>query len=106
MKYKKIVLNDKICGTIVENTYISHRIPKFHYYIKGGGYPVSNSILKLLKEEKDPIVEFIQIEEHGKTLKKFRCSLQKYLNAVLIQEGGYELQRCVPLKEMEEVNAN
>jgi hypothetical protein len=102
MKYKKITLGNRVCGVICEDTYISVRQSKFHYYVKGGGYPVSNVILKMLKEERDPPVQFIQIEEQGSTKKRvYRSPLQKYLNAVLIEEGGFEQQRCVPLKEME-----
>jgi hypothetical protein len=55
----------------------------------------------MLKEETNPKIEFVRIIEHGKkAVTVYESPLEKYLNAVLITEGGFEAQRCVPLKEM------
>lgn len=97
-----IELNGKKIGMIKGDTYISHRDTQKHYYVKGGGYPVTNDVLKLLKEYN---VKFIQIVEHGsKATTVYRTTLEKYQNAVLIKEGKFEPQRCVPLVEMEKIS--
>lgn len=98
---RKIFFGDRMCGEIIQDTYVSHRYTGEHFYKKGGGYPITNEILKVLKIEMPPVL-FITIVEHGvKATKVYKAPLQKYLNAVLVNEGGFEPQRCVPLKEME-----
>src|SRR4030042_730839 len=94
-----IEINGKVVGEIIGKIYQSHRISSKHFYVKGRGYPISNSILKMLKDKN---VEIIRIIEHGtKAVKIYETTLQKYLNAVLIQESNFEAQRCVPLVELE-----
>lgn len=92
-----IYLGDKMVGEIIENVYISHRISKYHFYIKGRGYPISNSILHKLKDKN---ISTIRIVEQGLKIRVFECPLSKYLDAVLIQEPNFDQQRCVPLSEM------
>lgn len=93
-----ISINNKVVGVIEGDKYISERNTKSHFYFKGGGYPISNSILKVLKEKG---VKTIVIKERGvRAYSIYEATLEKYNNAVLIKEGGFESQRCVPLKEM------
>lgn len=97
-----VYINGKKAGEISDGCYISHRVTDIHFYVKGRGYPISNEILKQLKSLG---VEKIKIVEHGKRATTlYTTTLQKYLNAVLIIEGGFEAQRCVPLVEMEKVS--
>lgn len=94
-----IIFNNKLTGRVIGKTYESHRDTKKHFYIKGRGYPITNEILKKLK---DMGVDTVRIVENGaKGIKNYTCPLKKYMNAVLIQEGNYEPQRCVPLVEMQ-----
>jgi len=99
---KAISLRGKKIGEINGDTYISHRLSDKHFYIKGRGYPITNDVLKLLKKDN---VLYIQIVEHGKkAITIYRTTLQKYMDAVMIAEGGFEPQRCVPLTEMNKVS--
>jgi len=98
MRRIRIMLKGKQIGEIVDDCYVTHREVSEHFYIKGGGYPISNNALKVCKEKG---VTTAQVIEHGaKGTNIYDCTLQKYLDAVLIKEGNFDAQRCVPLKEM------
>lgn len=97
-----VVLDGRKCGRINDEKYVTMRIPEKHYYVMGGGYPIANEILHWLKEHG---IKFIAVAELGKRgTRTFIASIDKYLRAVIIQHPPFEQQRCLPLKEMEEVN--
>ena len=99
---KDYEINGKIVGSLNEDTYVSHRKSLVHYYVKGGGYPISNSILKDLKQ--NGCKHIIIIEERANGQKKvYKTDIERYQKAVLIQEPNYDQQRCLPLKEMESI---
>jgi len=88
----------KKIGEVVGTTYYTHRNPSEHFYVLGGGYPISNSVLKKLREVS---VDRVVIIEHAKSGERmFDTTLEKYLSAVMIQHEPYDQQRCVPLSEM------
>jgi hypothetical protein len=97
-----IIFNNKEIGRVYGKIYESHRDTKKHFYVKGRGYPITNDVLKKLKEME---VDTVRIVENGvKGIKTYICPLKKYMDAVMIQEGDYEPQRCVPLVEMQLVS--
>jgi radical SAM superfamily enzyme with C-terminal helix-hairpin-helix motif len=97
----EICLEGTKVGEVIDDAYVSHRKADTHYYIKGGGYPISNSILKKLKELD---VKTIRIVEHGKkAITTYETSLEDYQKAVLIQESDFDQQRVVPIAKMRKV---
>ena len=99
---KQFKVGSKVVGRLEDDTFHTFRVAKTHFYIKGRGYPISNSILKELRDNQ---CKYIMIHETraGGVLKLWKCLLDDYLDAVLIQEGGFEQQRVLPLSKMEEV---
>jgi len=94
---------NRLCGYYnPENKcYVSRRVSSKHYYVMGGGYPISNDILKRLKSKGCEGVVIIEVKSDN-TERSFKASLQQYEEAVLIESGGFEQQRCLPLKQMKE----
>jgi len=93
-----IYLGNTIVGEILDKIYMSRRIVEKHFYVKGGGYPISNSILKELKEKGVTIIRIVEVGK--KFIRVYETTLEKYQKAVLIQEPNFDQQRCVPLSEM------
>jgi len=99
-------INGKIVGFMNQDkTYVSRRVAKTHFYIKGRGYPISNALLRQLDSDDCKKIRIVELRSDG-SIKKYECSLDKYMAAVLIQEGGFEQQRVVPLSEMEVVDGS
>lgn len=98
-----ISFGGRLCGHYYpeRKMYISERTAKIHYYKKGAGYPITNEILKNLKSRGCEHIIIKEIRAVG--FKMWHAPLQKYLDAVMITEGDFEPQRCVPLKEMTDV---
>jgi len=91
----------KLIGNVYSSKRYSHSFEKdgnkyiSHYYVKGKGYPVSDSILQDLKLNGCEEIKIIAI---GKTkLSIFTFSIQEYLDAPVFQENGYDKQRCVSI---------
>lgn len=95
-----VFLNGTKVAELGGQFYISHRDAKRHYYVMGGGYPISNEILKELNSKR-PEIKMVKIIEKGaKEIAVYTCPIQEYRDAVMIEVGGFEQQRCVPLKKM------
>jgi len=97
-----IILDGRRCGRIEEDKYVTKRIAEKHYYIMGSGYPIANEILHWLKEH--GIKTIVVIEQGRKKTRKFTTTVVNYYGAVMIRHPPFEQQRCLPLKEMEEIN--
>ena len=101
--YHEFYLGERMIGKVVGDNLIIERWSKPHFYIKGGGYPINNGLV--LRQCKEWGIKSVVLLEHRTdgTVRKYTCLLEKYLNAVLIEEPPFEQQRCVPLKEMQQV---
>lgn len=82
-----------------DGAYVSRRIAKKHYYIKGGGYPISNTILQDIRARGGHSIIICEERADG-TERLYKTTLEKYQQAVLIKEADFDYQRCVPIKEM------
>ena len=96
-----IYLNGKMCGFVLNTVYYSHRDPKKHYYVMGGGYPISNSILKKLTTM--GVKNVIIIEHAKKGIQFWFAPLEKHKKTVMIEHEPYDQQRCLPLSEQENI---
>lgn len=95
-----VFLEGRMVGSIYNGTFITNRNPKKHYYILGRGYPIADEILKFLDEHD---INTIIIKERGRLLRYYRASVKQYLKGKLLQHAPFELQRVVPLNELEEI---
>jgi hypothetical protein len=86
------------CGYIQDECYIREVNPESHFYVLGSGYPISNAILKWLKEHNIDCI--ILIEKGKRATTWYRTTVQAYLDNVLIKHGSLEYQRCLPLNQM------
>lgn len=91
--------NGKIIGKKVLDMLVLERQTKLHYYVKGGGYPANNEMLHHARALGLKEVRIVEYRSDG-SRHVYACALDKYLNAVMIHELGFEPQRCVPLKEL------
>jgi len=86
----------KIVGRVEKGVYITHRNYKKHYYFRGRGYPISDSILRELKRIG---IERILIIENSSG-KKFETTVTKYLKTKSFKIEGYDTQRVVALESL------
>jgi len=96
-----IFFGKRLCGYIVGQTYFSERVPSKHFYVMGQGYPITNDIIKQLKNKRVFYVVIIEYAKKG--IIYWASTLEKYTNSVMIQHEPFEQQRCVPLLEMVDV---
>jgi hypothetical protein len=96
-----IYFGERMCGYVVGRTYFSERIPSKHYYVMGQGYPITNDIIKKLKDKN--VFHIVIIEQTKKGIRYWASTLEKYIKAVLIQHEPFEQQKCVPLSEMKDI---
>ena len=73
-----------------------------HFFVKGKGYPISDSILQELKRDGCTTVMLIEKRKNNNT-KVYITDLDSYLNSPLFQEAQFDTQRCYPVKDMREV---
>ena len=85
-------------GEVFGDTFITVRNTRKHYYKLGQGYPISDEALKFLKENN---IENIIIKEYGKTIRRFKSTVSSYLKGDLIQHEPFELQRIIPLRNLQ-----
>jgi hypothetical protein len=67
----------------------------------GQGYPITNDIIKKLKDKN--VFHIVIIEQTKKGIRYWASTLEKYIKAVLIQHEPFEQQKCVPLSEMKDI---
>ena len=91
----------RLCGYVVGRTYFSERITSKHFYVMGQGYPITNEIIKRLKNKN--VLYVVIIEYAKKGIRYLATTLEKYIKSVMIQHEPFEQQRCVPLSEMLDV---
>lgn len=92
-------LGERKVGVIKNKIFYTHRdTQKKHFYRKGQGYPIANEVLKDLKQKGVVTIRIIEKRVHD--MIAYEAPLTQYLEAVMIAEGGFELQRCVPLKHL------
>jgi hypothetical protein len=96
-----VIQNGRKCGYLKDGYYVREVIPERHYYVLGGGYPVSNDILKWLSIRGIKKLRFI--EKGRKATRTYECGVEDYLKAVMIQHPPFEQQRVIPLKLLREV---
>lgn len=82
--------------------FVTHvKDPEKHFYIKGLGYPINEELLKMLKNAN---VDYIIIPENGKTGKRaFLAEVSDYLDGTMIQEPRTEMQRVIPLRNLDTI---
>lgn len=94
---KVLRVEGKIVGRVEKNVYITHRNRKKHYFFKGRGYPISDSILQELKKRG---VERILIIENSSG-EKFEATVTRYLKAKPFKIKGHDTQRVIPLESLD-----
>lgn len=97
------IFNKSIVGQIVDNrVYESHRSSAEHFFRMGQGYPITVTILREL--EKLGIETIRIIERTAKVINVYECPIKEYIYGKEFSVGGFEEQRCVPLKKMRKVS--
>jgi len=94
-----IYYDKRMVGKIRGDAYVTWRTSKAHYYRKGQGYPITNEVLHELKKRNVKRVVIIE-KRADDSSRAYETTLQEYLDAVMITEGDFEPQRCVPLKQL------
>lgn len=89
-------------GEVKNGAYLTVRHKDKHFFYKGRGYPISESVLKRLEELEVKVVRIIE-KPSGKV---FECDLEMYLYGNRFHEAGYDAQRCVSIHSLREVNSN
>jgi len=98
---KLTILKDYNVGKLYSNWYyFTERKTIPHYYIKGQGYPVSDSILQDLKLMGCNTIYIMETKKDG-SIQHYQTPLTNYLKSKLFQEKEHDKQRCYPLNNME-----
>lgn len=85
-------------GILSNGVYYSNRTSSIHFCRVAQGYPITS---KTLEELKKLDCKTICIKEQTlKDLNVWVCDFDKYYNGKEFQLGGFEPQKCCPLKEM------
>jgi len=99
----KFYIKNKFVGEANGDIYTTKRSAKEHYYRKGQGYPISVSILDKLKQIG---VKYIMIKEYDRydgIEKKYLTFVSSYDYVKPFKEGNFDEQKCIMLKNMEEL---
>lgn len=102
---EEIKLNGTVIGTIINDTYVTHRRSSgigHHFNIEHQGYAITDEKLQEIKKKGAKKVCVTEHLSNGKT-KIWECPIERYLQKPRFSQGGFEPQRCVPLKEMDEI---
>lgn len=102
MPKQKLKVNGKIVGEVKNGVYLTVRDKNKHFFWKGKGYPISESVLKRLKELEVKVIRIVE-KPSGKV---FECDLELYLYGKSFHEAGYDAERCVSIHSLREVNSN
>lgn len=91
---------EKIAGHFrADKIYLTVRKTKIHFFKKKQGYAISEEIIRKLNalECKGVIIKEIRADD---SFRFWKTTFEQWKHAILMQEGEYELQRLIPLKEM------
>src|SRR3990167_4916752 len=95
----ELLVEGKVVGELEGKIYITHRDSVEHFYRKGLGYPISISVIKeLLKREVEDII-IIEHRQDG-SRHQYKAKVVDYALMDSFQEEGFDLQKCLPLKNM------
>ena len=101
MLKQKLKVNGKMVGAVKNGIYFTVRHKNKHFFWKGDGYPISESVLERLKKLE---VKRIRIMEKPSG-KVFECDLEMYLYGDEFHEAGYDAQRCVAMHNLREITS-
>ena len=98
--YKPYFVKHKEVGRLHDDhTYVTHRWPKRHYFIKGQGYAISSVILLDLEVQQATDIIIIEHRADGSE-RHYVESLRTWLTAPYFSEPDADGQRCIPLIHM------
>lgn len=99
----KFYLKGRVIGVLRNNTLVLERYSKVHFFKKYQGYGANHEML--LKCQELGISAILLIEHHSQGVSYYSSTVAQYLSHPPVQEGDFEPQNVIKLKELAKVEA-